>query len=55
MRIFIKVIKYTIKDEESFKKENINNNVYIKDFDGATNKNVININSMIQNELKKIS
>ena len=43
-----------IEDEETLKKENININDYIKEFDESA-KNVINIKDKIENEIKKIN
>ena len=43
-----------IKDEETLKKENININDYIKEFDESA-KNVMNIKEKIENEIKKIN
>ena len=43
-----------IEDEELLKKENININDYIKEFNEAAN-NVINIKEKIENEIKKIN
>ena len=43
-----------IKDEETLKKENININDYIKEFDESA-KNVMNIKDKIENEIKKIN
>ena len=43
-----------IKDEETLKKENINIQDYIKEFDESA-KNVFNIKEKIENEIKKIN
>ena len=43
-----------IEDEETLKKENLNVNDYIKDFDEFS-KNVINIKEKIENEIKNIN
>ena len=43
-----------ISDEETLKKENININDYIKEFDESA-KNVFNIKEKIENEIKKIN
>ena len=43
-----------IEDEESLKKENININDYIKEFDESA-KNCINIKIKIENEIKKLN
>ena len=43
-----------IEDEETLKKENININDYIKEFDESA-KNVINIKEKIENEINKIN
>ena len=43
-----------IKDEETLKKENININDYIKEFDESA-KNVMNIKDKIENEIQKIN
>ena len=43
-----------IEDEETLKKENINIQDYIKDFDESA-KNVMNIKDKIENEIKKIN
>ena len=43
-----------IEDEETLKKENININDYIKEFDESA-KNVINIKDKIESEIKKIN
>ena len=43
-----------IEDEVTLKKENINIQDYIKDFDESA-KNVINIKDKIENEIKKIN
>ena len=42
-----------IEDQETLKKENININEYIKDFDESA-KNVKNIKDKIENEIQKI-
>ena len=43
-----------IEDEETLKKENLNINDYMKDFDEWA-KNVINIKDKIENEISKIN